>query len=368
MPASFAQVLATSPQQWKGELRFVDSPGYNTIFNYVNGAFARWGNTISEDPQFSPLGPEILDLEISTICNGIQGKPCPWCYKGNTAKGQNMSFDSFQRIFHKMPKNLTQIAFGIGDIDANPDLWRMFEYCRDNDYNRVVPNVTINGWNLTKNYAQRLANLCGAVSVSHYEDDVCFNAVHLLTESGVKQVNIHQLMCEESYNDIIRLFKAISEDTRLYNLHAIILLSLKRKGRGIVYNPLSPEKFRSLVSDALAYKIPIGFDSCTAPRFLALVRDDPKRSVFQTLTESCESTLFSAYINFAGKFFPCSFTEDEDEWQEGIDVTLCQNFLQDVWNHTSTRRFREKLLATATKNQDNCRECPVFDINLKNKY
>jgi radical SAM protein with 4Fe4S-binding SPASM domain len=361
-PEDFEKVLKINPRQWQGKLRFVATPGYNTIFNYVNGAFARWGNTISEDPYFSPLGPEILDLEVSTICHGIKGQPCPWCYKANSAKGQNMTFESFRAIFDKMPPNLTQIAFGIGDIDSNPDLWRMFEYCRTNDHNRVVPNVTINGWNLTKDQAQRFASLCGAVAVSHYDDDVCFNAVELLAASGVGQVNIHQLLCEETHEDVKRLFDALPRDTRLRSTHAIILLSLKRKGRGSAFTPIMPEKFHALVKDALARQLPIGFDSCTAPKFLALVRDDPRRVAFQTLAEACESTLFSTYINVEGNFFPCSFTEDEGEWHEGIDVTQCRDFLQDVWHHPSTRAFREKLLATAARNPDHCRECPVFQI------
>ncbi len=362
LPKDFEQVLKINPGQWQGKLRFVATPGYNTIFNYVNGAFARWGNTISEDPNFSPMGPEILDLEVSTICHGIKGQPCPWCYKGNSAKGQNMTFESFRAIFDKMPPNLTQIAFGIGDIDSNPDLWRMFEYCRANKHNRVVPNITINGWNLTKDQAQRLASLCGAVAVSHYDDDVCFNAVQQLAGSGVPQVNIHQLLCEETLDDIKRLFNSLQKDPRLRRTHAVILLSLKRKGRGLGFTPLSTEKFHALVTDAMACHIPLGFDSCTAPKFLALVRDDPRRLAFQTLAEPCESTLFSAYINVEGKFFPCSFTEEEGEWQEGIDGVHCLNFLQDVWNHPSTRAFREKLLATAAKNADHCRECPMFPI------
>ena len=360
LPNDFEQVLKINPHQWQGKLRFVATSGYNTIFNYANGAFARWGNTISEDPDFSPLGPEILDLEVSTICHGIKGKPCLWCYKENSPKGQNMSFDMFRTIFHKMPTNLTQIAFGIGDIDGNPDLWRMFEYCRANDHNLVVPNITINGWGLSKGHAQRLASLCGAVAVSHYNDDVCFNAVELLARYGVRQINIHQLMCEETYADVKRLFDAISVEGRLHHLHAIILLSLKCKGRGVGFTALSPIKFRALVSDALARQLPIGFDSCTAPKFLALVRDDPRKVAFQTLAEACESTLFSAYVNVTGKFFPCSFTENEREWHEGIDVMHCQNFLQDVWNFPTTRAFREKLFVTAAKNLDKCRECPVF--------
>ena len=122
------------------------SEDYNWIFNNQNGEFCRWGKTKEDDPEFSPIGPEILDLEISTICNGIDDKPCLHCYKSNNEFGKYMSFETFKIIFSKMNKNLTQIAFGIGNIDANPDMWKIFQYCRDNN---VIPNVTINGARMT---------------------------------------------------------------------------------------------------------------------------------------------------------------------------------------------------------------------------
>ena len=47
------------------------SEDYNFIFKKNDGFFMRWGKTKEDDPQFSPYGPEILDLEISSgKCNG----------------------------------------------------------------------------------------------------------------------------------------------------------------------------------------------------------------------------------------------------------------------------------------------------------
>ena len=100
----------------------------------------------------SVFGPEIADIEISTICHGIppvgmdKPVPCKFCYKSNSGRGENMSLDTFKQIFHKFPRSLTQIAFGIGDIDSNPDLWNIMRYCRDNNYQFIVPNVTVNGY------------------------------------------------------------------------------------------------------------------------------------------------------------------------------------------------------------------------------
>jgi len=49
---------------------------YNFVFDKKTGDFARWGTEIEDDPLFSPIGPEILDFEISV--NGCS-VGCPFC-------------------------------------------------------------------------------------------------------------------------------------------------------------------------------------------------------------------------------------------------------------------------------------------------
>ena len=49
--------------------KVINTPTYNYKFNKVDGYFCRWGKTKDDDPIYAPLGPEIVDIEISTICN-----------------------------------------------------------------------------------------------------------------------------------------------------------------------------------------------------------------------------------------------------------------------------------------------------------
>ena len=213
--------------------KLVKSENYNSVQNLKTGFFARWGKTKDEDPDFCPFGPEIADIEISTICHGINNRPCPFCYKSNTGSGSNMSLDTFRTILDKMPPTLNQIAFGIGDIDSNPDLWNILNLTRERG---IVPNITVNGWNLTDEYAEKLANVCGAVSVSNYGDDICFNAIEKLAEykdkegSTLQQINIHQLAAHETMGDCFSLMENMTKDERLKNLNAVVFLALKPKG------------------------------------------------------------------------------------------------------------------------------------------
>lgn len=339
-------------------IRTCCTPDYNWVFNVEDGHFLRWGRTKEDDPQFSPLGPEILDIEVSTICHGVSG-PCKHCYKSNTGTGKNMSFETFKTILDKMPENLTQIAFGIGDIDGNPDLFKMFEYSRQKG---VVPNLTINGARMIPEYYDKLSHLCGAVAVSRYEPkDVCYDAVKQLTDRGMEQINIHMMVSEETYPQCIELIQDCKKDERLKKLNAIVFLMMKPKGERNTYHQLSSiDKFKNIIDKSFEEGINIGFDSCSAPAFLQCVDGHERYEEFRMCAESCESSCFSSYINVDGYYWHCSFAEGVSPWK-GINVMSCEDFLKDVWFSEEVCCFRDKILKTADKD---IRKCPVYNLNI----
>jgi len=338
--------------------KVVISKDYNYIFNKTNGDFKRWGKNYEDDPTYSPIGGEILDIEVTTICRGINGVLCKFCYKSNTPNGKNMSFDTFKTIMDKMGKQLTQIAFGAdSEATSNPELFKMADYCRSIG---VVPNITVA--NVSDEIADKLANVMGAVAVSRYSDkNVCYNSIKKLTDRGMTQCNMHFMISEETYDSCMETLSDIKNDDRLSKLNAIVLLSLKKKGRGVGYNKLSSEKYNNIVKYCMDNDIRFGMDSCGAKKFLDSVKDHPNYENFKIVCEPCESTAFSQYIDVDAKYFPCSFCEGADDWDEGIDVVKCDNFLKDIWYNDRVKKFRHKL----TNNCNNChkaRECPIYDV------
>lgn len=99
------------------EGKIVKSKDYNYMFRKSDGFFARWGRKKEDDPSFSPFGPEIMDIEITTKCRGISALgPCKFCYKSNTANGINMSFDTFKVILDKITEQKIEIVLDNGEI------------------------------------------------------------------------------------------------------------------------------------------------------------------------------------------------------------------------------------------------------------
>jgi hypothetical protein len=327
----------------KGDRTYLRSKDYNFIFDRKSGFFARWGKTQEDDPQYSPFGPEIADIEIATSCKGV-GVVCDFCYKKNNPNGEYMTLETFKKLFAKLPATITQIAFGIGDIDSNPDMWKIFKFCRDN---KVIPNVTVNGAGITDEIADHLAGVCGAVAVSVYDEELSFNTIKKLTDRGMDQINIHFLIANETFEKARSLIYDRKNDPRLEKMNAIVFLSLKKKGRAKNrYTQLPQEKFNQLVRFALSENVAIGFDSCGAVKFLNAVGND---SEYEQYIEPCESTLFSSYWNVKGEFFPCSFMEGETDWKDGIKLDEVEDFSNDLWNSERVIEFRNRVIK--------CREC-----------
>lgn len=339
-----------------GIQKIVTTEDYNYIFDRRNGNFARWGRTHKEDPILSNYGPEIFDIEISDHCKGPKGKLCPWCYKSADPHGTNMSFELFKDIIDKIgptdsQAGVCQVAIGSGATGIeNPDVILMMAYCRSKG---IIPNITVA--DISDDTAKQFSKVIGGIAVSCYDDhNVCFDSVKRLTDNGVIQTNIHRMICNENYNDTLDLIHEVKNDPRLEKLNAIVFLSLKQKGRGAGYTPLSQEKFKYLIDICLELGLKFGMDSCSHSKFNKAVAHHPNYVEMEMVSEPCESTLFSLYCNTYGEIFPCSFCVGVDGWESGISVDHYSDFT-DIWNHPRILEFRNKLIGK-------CRNCPIFTV------
>jgi MoaA/NifB/PqqE/SkfB family radical SAM enzyme len=337
--------------------KILESEDMNYRFDKKTGFTMTWGKTLDDDPDFCQYGPMIADIEITDICKGVgdQG-PCKFCYKSNTAANKkNMSFDTYKIIIDKIKacnNTITQVAFGAdAQTESNPDIWKIAEYTRSIG---IIPNITVA--DITDEVADKLSKVMGAVAVSRYEDkNYCYNSVKKLTDRGMDQVNIHQLVHAGNIDQIKETFADVKNDPRLAKLNAIVLLSLKKKGRGSKFQQASVEQFKEIVDYAMDNNIRIGFDSCSCCKFLQAVKDRKEYKSLEMCSEKCESTLFSVFINVDCEAMPCSFCDKVSIWNRGIYIIDGKDFHKDVWMSNKFSEFRTMLL-------NNDRNCPVYQI------
>jgi hypothetical protein len=343
------------------------SPGFNFDFSKVDGRYQCWGANYEDDAEFSPVGPVLLDVEAVTgWCPNAAVSCRSTCYKSNTAApGKVMTLATLRQILDKLPRvtgvmPVCQIAYGITGVKSNPEFLDMLRLTRSYG---IVPNFTLTGMDLDDEFAEQAAKLVGAVAVSAYANDknVCYNTVRKFLDLGVKQTNIHLLFHQDNLDFVYEVLGDIESDPRLRGLNACILLGLKPRGRATKMRPLEQVRFNDLVSYAMAHKLPLGFDSCSASKFGKWVEQSDiselEKTWLNTISEPCESFgLFSAYINVDGMYFPCSFAEGEGEWRDDISVLDCNDFLSDIW-------FSDKVNAWREKSLENQRRCLLFEID-----
>lgn len=342
---------------------------FNLACRKSDGVTFKFGKTLEENPTHCPWGPEIADIEITTACRGIRDKdgtrtPCMFCYKSLKASGAYMGFDKFKEVLDRLVKacTLTQVALGVDARAAtNPDLEKILSYCR---YQGIVPNITVA--DIDQPTADLLVKYCGAVAVSWYplrNSQACYDSLKLLQSAKNKQqrntqLNIHALLCLETLPFFDELFIKLQNELKGI-VRATVLLSLKKKGRGHSWHRVSQEQFGMLLDNFVSKSLTFGMDSCGANKFLKWLEAHPDKSSLKSCVESCESTLFSGYINVHGEFFPCSFTEGEEGWEEGIQVCDYEDF-SEVWHHPRVEAWRKRALWCISCKGSN--ECPYWEV------
>lgn len=354
--------------------RYLHGKNFNMYFRKSDGFTAKWGSSFDDDPPFNPHGNEIADIEITKACRGIrkinsnERVVCNFCYKKNIPTGSYMNFETFKKIFGVLNarKTMTQIAFGV-DAEAseelNPDIWKIFEYTKNNG---VTPNVTVA--DITPYTAEKIVSFCGACAVSAYQHNknCCYDSIRLILDEAKRQgkenfaVNIHLMISKETLPFVYEVISDYQNDERLKGMNAIVFLSLKQKGRGEHFNKVSEEDFKKVVDLCFEKNVKFGMDSCSANKFLKAIEDKKNYNDLATMVENCESTLYSMYINADGKFFPCSFMEKEGDWKDGIDMTTVNDFLNEVWYAEPTKKYRSASLRCIECN--GCNSCPYYDV------
>lgn len=352
----------------------VDGPDYHRKTDLTTGFTQRWGKTkkTKHDPVMAPWA-EIADVEISTGCKAN----CKFCYKGNGPQNKaDMSPEDFERLLQTFSiktdndewiSPVDQIALGLTD-NNRPNVLPIFKLCRDYG---IVPNCTTNSIDLTEDMIKEWGKLLGAVAVSNY-GDICLDTIEALTRLTGLQVNIHQLLAEETYDQCIDILEKAEADPRLSKLGAVVFLSLKPKGRGRNLTQLQdPQKYRKLIDTAHKFGINYGMDSCGAPQFLKSISNSPDFSRIAPMVDACESMLHSIYATVGTEVWPCSFSEDELGWWTPPKLTEVTDFISEVWDAPQARIWRNNLLNSTSYEackscsvKSHCRTCPIHNLNL----
>lgn len=334
---------------------------YHYFFSKEDGFTCRFGKHVSEDPDFCELGPEIADIEIvAGKCPKINGKNCAFCYKSNGGDVAHcMTFDEFKALIDFMPKNLSQIAFGITGVQTNPDFFKMMEYAKSVG---VSANYTTNGVDLDDECIEKTLDTCGRIAVSCYEGakDICYSTIKKVGEHAKKRgkkfpCNIHVVLSKSTFPHVMDVLKD-AKDGRIENLGAVVILRIKPVGRAKNLDCSIPkEMYESIVKFCMNNNVKFGFDSCGAKQ-VEHVLESLNREDLVTCVEPCESSKFSSYFNWKREYWSCSFCENNTNIMTAVDPFSFSTF-SEFWNSEQLKNVRFPKTHA-------CESCPWYNLDV----
>lgn len=311
------------------------SPDYNYNFDPDKGIMRRWGSSENDEAPRSPIGPEVLDIEV--------------CKVDNNGKKHKMSLETFQDIINATLGNLRVIHFSVDKIDDNFYLPQMMRYCIENN---IVCGLSVKP-PIMGVYLYDIATYCTYVDVllgDNNDKDECFNTISSLIKVGIPYVNIRLMVSTGTYLRCFSVISNINLDARLRNLNAVKLDNLVKINEKVISDtPISGDNLKSLLRSIKSKHVGLGVSPCLINKVIKLCQDDQEWLVNTLLDqEQCEAGLFKGFVNTEGLFWACPYMEFE---VAGIKID--EKFLDNTWNGDYISEWRDTLVR-------NNRECPVF--------
>ncbi|WP_420237710.1 radical SAM protein [Telmatobacter bradus] len=306
------------------------SSEYNFVGDTETGITMRWGRTPEEDPVFAPW-PELADIFISNHCSA----GCTFCYRDSRADNSFMALEDYERVLDALTSprwgSVFQVALGGGEPLEHPDFLKILEATTRRG---IIANFTTNGQHVTREVAQSIAGLVGAVAISTSNlDHLDRNKIDYLVSAGIR-TNLHYILDRNSIFQAIDILHGAYREL-LADVNAVIFLTYKPRGRADASLCLEdgPElrAFLASVSNNNA-GVHIGFDACFVP---LLLHDTDTEAQY---VDACECAFFSIYIDEKLNVKPCSFaTEGKDAWN------LRHHSMEKIWKE-SFSAYRAGLL------------------------
>lgn len=346
------------------------------LFNDETGTLIR-SNILDngiETEQLPPMRsfPELIDIGIMGACRAGQTGLClnvgVDCYqRGMTSLEKNMDFYDYSAIISQCKGRVFQVALGgAGDPNKHESFADILRVTREN---RIVPNYTTSGYDLSDEEIELTKEYCGAVAVSYYSKlDKYGNEDNPSTIAAIERfiragciTNVHYVLSKKNIKEAIYRVK---NGVFPKGINAVVFLLYKPIGLAspehvIDHGNLDYRELLRLVTSTKS-KWRYGFDTCQSPAIYKFATSVATESI-----EFCEAARFSMYINSRCIAFPCSFGIEDNIFS----VDLKQHTLQEAWESESFAKFRKQQVEFCVDcNAGVCRSCGLgLEINLCGK-
>ena len=324
--------------------------------------------------------PNLVDFQVTNRC--YMG--CPHCYADSTPEDVDCSWEDMRTVLDNLERcGVHQIAIGGGEPLLHP---RIGDFLAECTRKGVVPNLTTNGMHFDDDILTSISRHCGAVGMSLEGVGERFDqwrahgfkkferALTSLLEFDVRTA-VQITVSKANLDSIDHMCEYIVN--HFPNLYGVVFLAFKPVGRGASFDqPLSSlptEQVSGKLQKAFHILSPhmrVGFDCCLSPAIAGIEKN--QGLVNDSLLEGCSAMRGSLGITANLDVVPCTFVT------QFVMGNLRSSSLEDIWNHTTGRRFRSHMkhrihsnpsCSQCEKQQHCVGGCPVMPlVNCHNDY
>lgn len=288
-------------------------------------------NGLPRQIAFEVISRCILDCEFC-ILRDIQS----WKYR----RKSRMSFEEFKKIIDDISYFTTDIQFSGGEPLINKDIFRMFDYARQNCISTLLAtnaNLLIYRDNIQK-------------VIDHPPDEILIS-YETLEEESYKEIRKKGNF--DALNEGIKKLVALKQDTKSF--YPIITLQMVLTKKNMKYESVYWETVKKLGADRASIKAlgvwPEGnpsYDKKMVEEYIvtrsmhSISRheiDEDGNIVFFRRPGECPG-IQHAYIGSGGELIPCWYIIAKTEVMGNV---IDQNFV-DIWNSEKYKNYRYKML------------------------
>ncbi len=136
-------------------------------------------SSVCLDPDAIPIAPESVHLQLNNVCN----LRCPSCYVALQTKDEgSLPLERLTALLDELAEmGVFQLALGGGEPFMSPNFVPVVQYARQKG---ILPNVTTNGWLVTKDLITQIRDAIGEVRLS-FNDGVSVHRDLLAGKAGL---------------------------------------------------------------------------------------------------------------------------------------------------------------------------------------
>lgn len=314
--------------------RLIKNGNYYILLDYQNNK--RLALRISETPDMEliPEHPELVDIKLTDVCY----IGCPFCYQNSQSDSLHGDFKTIKTVIKSLNPNITEVAFGGGDVLQHPQIVEILEFARE--HGLMSSNITMN-WQSVIRYPGKVkevmplldaigVSITGKGQIKQVVDKL--KEINCFTPSRICYHIIPDLYSKELIIKILNEVKQYSQESD------VLFLGFKTNGRGKNVRTKHVDGMREIFDYMIENNIELQCDTKFVKDYLDVVKE-----VSSELTYDIKEGEYSMNIDCVENFYSQSSYNLNFKGKITDDFNIVRAF-QEVRNYGGLKTFQEVMV------------------------